>query len=271
VVDGACSRNALLPDCHNLSDSQVTEIPTLPAARAILLIYSDTFGLGGVQMKKLLIAAIAAATFCATSALAADLPTKAPAIAAPVPMLNWTGFYIGIEGGGAWGTSRHDFPGGFGTHSPFDVSGGLFGGTVGYNWQAGNFLLGLEGDLSWASSKGSTVGVTPCTGGPCTSNLTWLGTARGRAGYVFGMWMPYVTGGLASGNLDTCENLTCSSDTHTGWTIGGGIEARFMGNWSAKAEYLYADLGSHNAYFFIAQHTATLTENIVRFGLNYKF
>ena len=85
------------------------------------------------------------------------------------------------------------------------------------------------------------------------------------------MWMPYATGGFAFGNVDTCENVTCSSDTHTGWTIGGGIEARFMGNWSAKAEYLYADLGSHNAYFFIAQHTATLTENIVRVGLNYKF
>ena len=221
-------------------------------------------------MRRWLVAFIAGVSTIAVTqiASAADMPVKAP-MAVAAPQYNWTGLYIGIEGGGAWGTSRHDFTGG--THSPFDVSGGLLGGTVGYNWQAGNFLFGLEGDLSWASSKGSTVGVTPCTGGPCTTNLTWLGTARGRVGYVFGMWMPYVTGGVASGNVNTCENLTCSSDTHTGWTFGGGVEARFMGNWSAKAEYLYADLGSHNAYFFIVPHTATLTENIVRVGLNYKF
>jgi outer membrane immunogenic protein len=203
-------------------------------------------------------------------ALAADMPVKAPAAVA-APIYNWSGIYVGIEGGGAWGNSKHDFPGGAGTHSWFDVSGGLAGGTVGYNWQAGPLLAGLEGDVSWASSSGSTVGISPCTGGPCTTKLTWLSTVRGRVGYVAGAWLPYVTGGLAFGNVGTCENLTCSNDTHTGWTIGGGVETRIMGNWSAKAEYLYADLGYHSAYFFIAQHTATLTENIVRLGLNYKF
>jgi outer membrane immunogenic protein len=222
-------------------------------------------------MKKLFLAGIVVSTFCAASAVAADLPTKAPvSTAAPAPILNWTGFYVGIAGGGAWGRSTHDFTGG--THSSFDVSSGLVGGTVGYNWQAGHFLAGLEGDLSWASSSGSTVGSpTLCTGGPCTTKLTWIGTARGRVGYVFDMWMPYVTGGVAFGNVGTCENVTCSSDTHTGWTIGGGIEARLMANWSAKAEYLYVDLGNHSAYTFIVPHTATLTENIVRVGLNYKF
>jgi outer membrane immunogenic protein len=85
------------------------------------------------------------------------------------------------------------------------------------------------------------------------------------------MWMPYVTGGVAFGNLNTCENVTCSNDIHTGGTVGGGIEVKLMANWSAKVEYLYADLGRHSAYFFVVPHTATLTENIARVGLNHKF
>jgi len=222
-------------------------------------------------MKKLLVAGIAVAAFCGVPALAADLPTKAPAYSPPpTPMFNWTGFYVGIEGGGTWGSSTHNFTNG--THSPFDVSGGLVGGTIGYNWQAGHLLAGLEGDLSWASSSGSTVGSpTLCTGGPCTSKLTWLSTIRGRFGYVADTWMPYVTGGVAFGNVDACENVTCSSATHSGWTIGGGIETRLAPNWTGKIEYLYADLGWHSAYTLFVPHTVNLTENILRVGLNYKF
>jgi outer membrane immunogenic protein len=222
-------------------------------------------------MRRLLFGFIACVSMIAVTqfASAADMPAKAP-MAVAAPQYNWTGFYIGIEGGGAWGSSRHDFT--TGTHSSFDVSGGLVGGTVGYNWQINQFLVGVEGDLSWASSKGSTVGTpTPCTGGPCTSELTWLGTVRGRLGYVAGMWMPYFTGGFAFGGLDTCENVTCATNTRTGWTVGGGVEAKFTPNWSAKIEYLYADFGNEGAYFFILPHTATLTENFVRAGLNYRF
>jgi outer membrane immunogenic protein len=219
-------------------------------------------------MRRLIVTAIAAAAFCAP-AFAADLPVKAPASAAPAP--NWTGLYVGIAGGGAWGSSTHDFlP--LGTHGSFDVSGGLFGGTLGYNYQAGQFLAGIEGDLSWASSSGSTAGApTLCTGGPCTTKLNWLSTVRGRVGYVMGAWMPYVTGGVAFGDLKACENVTCSSSTEAGWTIGGGVEAMFAPNWSAKVEYLYADFGSNAAYFLFVPHTVSLTENIVRVGVNYKF
>jgi outer membrane immunogenic protein len=202
----------------------------------------------------------------------------ASAAAAPVPMFDWTGSYVGVEGGGAWGSSTHNFSNGIinGTHDPFGLSGGLVGGTIGYNWQVGSMIAGLEGDLSWASSSGSTLGTpTACTGGPCTSKLTWLGTVRGRIGYAVGKWMPYVTGGLAFGHVDACENVTCSSDTHTGWTIGGGIEAKLTANWSAKAEFLYVDLGSASAYTLAAfptfPHTEITTQNILRVGLNYKF
>lgn len=222
-------------------------------------------------MRRLLTGFVAGLSiFAATQlALAADMAVKAPTAVA-APLYNWAGLYVGIEGGGAWGNSTHDFTGG--THGSFDVSGGLLGGTIGYNWQAGQFLVGVEGDMSWASSDGSTVGVpTPCTGGPCTTKLTSLGTIRGRIGYVVGMWLPYVTGGFAFGDVHACENVTCNSDSRSGWTIGGGVEAKVMGNWSVKAEYLYVDLGTQNTYFFIVPHTLNLTENIARLGLNYKF
>jgi outer membrane immunogenic protein len=224
-------------------------------------------------MRRLLLGLIATVSTIAVTqfASAADMPVKAHVSAAP-PIYNWTGLYVGVEGGGAWGSSTHEFPGGTGTHGPFNVNGGLLGGTIGYNWQMGQLLAGVEGDISWASVNGSTIGLTTlCTGGPCTTKLTWISTVRGRIGYVAGAWMPYITGGAAFGNVNTCENLTCSSDTHTGWTIGGGVETKLMANWSAKAEYLYADLSRQNAYFFIAQHTVSLTENIFRLGLNYKF
>jgi outer membrane immunogenic protein len=223
-------------------------------------------------MRRLIVAALSIAALYGAPAHSADLAVKAPAYVAPTPVANWTGFYVGIEGGGNWGRSTHDYlP--FGTHGPFDVSGGLVGGTIGYNQQMGQFLAGIEGDLSWASSSGSTPGAPTslCTGGPCTTKLTWLSTVRGRLGYVAGMWLPYITGGGAFGNVNTCENLTCASATYSGWTLGGGVEAMFAPNWSAKLEYLYADFGSQNAYVFIVPHHVSLNENIVRAGVNYKF
>ena len=114
-------------------------------------------------MKKSLLAGVAVAALAlgALPATAADLSNR-PVYKAPVSVptvYNWTGFYVGVSGGGAWGTSEHTFPGG--THGPFDISGGLVGGTVGYNWQSGNLVLGLEGDYSWADIHGSTTGVPP--------------------------------------------------------------------------------------------------------------
>jgi outer membrane immunogenic protein len=220
---------------------------------------------------KCVVALFGISTLLFSTANAADLPNR-PAYQAPaiVPVYNWTGFYVGVEGGGAWGSTRHDFT--VGSHGSFDVNGGLAGGTLGYNYQMGQFLAGIEGDISWASIHGSAVGTpTPCTGGPCTSKLTWLSTVRGRLGYVAGNWMPYATGGVAFGNVDACENVTCSSATYTGWTAGGGLEATFAPNWSVKVEYLYADLGSHNAYFLFVPHTVDFKTNILRAGLNYKF
>jgi outer membrane immunogenic protein len=216
--------------------------------------------------------AMLAALFMAGQAAAADLgprqmPTKAPYYPPPY---NWTGFYLGINAGGAWGTSSWNsaaFPTG-----DFDVSGGLVGGTIGYNVQYGQTVLGLEADINWTDISGSTN--TLCPAGCETSN-SWLGTVRGRLGFAFDRFMPYFTGGLAFGDIDANRNvLGGASSTETGWTLGGGVEFALAGNWTAKAEYLYVDLGDFDCGFAcgaVPPDKVDFTTSIIRAGLNYRF
>ena len=190
----------------------------------------------------------------------AEMPVKAPEYVAP---FSWTGFYVGINGGGAWGHSNWS-----GTGTGVNTSGGLVGGTVGYNWQAGPTVFGLEGDLDWAGVKGTST----CGGLSCETKNDWLGTFRGRVGYAFNRVMPYVTGGLAVGNIKATSPLGSNDQTRAGYTLGGGIEANIIGPWSAKIEYLYADLGKSNcAACTVGGTDVSFHENIVRAGINYHF
>ncbi|HKS86834.1 MAG TPA: outer membrane protein [Pseudolabrys sp.] len=218
-------------------------------------------------MKKLLLAGVALIALGTAVASAADIarrqmPAKAPAYIPP-PVYNWTGFYVGINGGGAWGRSDFSDPLASGH---FKTSGGLVGGTVGYNWQVNQVVFGLEGDVDWSDIRGSTIcgGVTSCN-----VRNNWLGTARGRLGYVFDRIMPYVTGGLAVGDIKTSiAGVGDARDTKAGWTAGGGIEAAIAGPWTAKVEYLHVDLGRGSA---ILGSDAKFNADIVRAGLNYRF
>jgi outer membrane immunogenic protein len=191
----------------------------------------------------------------------AEMPVKAPSYVAPY---SWTGFYVGINGGGGFGRSNWS-----GAGTDFNTSGGLVGGTVGYNWQNGPAVFGLEGDVDWSGIKGSGT----CGGLACETRNDWLGTFRGRLGYAFNRVMPYVTGGLAVGNVKASNAFGSSDETRAGWTLGGGIEANIVGPWSAKVEYLYADLGKTNcaACAVPAGTDASFHANIVRAGLNYRF
>lgn len=225
-------------------------------------------------MKRYLLACtcIAAVIGLVGTASAADLPrqmpVKAPAYMAPI--YNWTGLYIGINGGGGWGSSTWD---GSGARS-FDLSGGLIGGTLGYNWQFGTWVVGLEGDADWSNIKGST-NAAGCSGGfTCETENSFLSTIRGRLGYAADRWMPYVTGGVAIGNIKaTSPGFAGVDETQVGWTLGGGVEFALAQNWTAKAEYLYVDLGNtacSASCGFVANHV-DFTSSIVRGGLNYRF
>jgi outer membrane immunogenic protein len=217
-------------------------------------------------MKKFLLASVCMLALGVTAASAADLgrprpmPQKVPVYVAPP--FSWTGGYIGINGGGGWGRSSFSDP--FATGS-FDNSGALVGGTLGYNWQSQQIVFGVEGDMDWSDFRGSA----PCAGTSCETRNNWLGTVRGRLGYSFGEFMPYVTGGLAVGDIkNSIAGVGDADVTKAGWTVGGGLEAHISGPWSAKVEYLYVDLGRGAS---VVGSDASFHTNIVRAGLNYHF
>jgi outer membrane immunogenic protein len=191
-----------------------------------------------------------------------------PAYVAPIAY-NWSGFYVGINGGGGFG--RSDWSG-FGTGG-FDVSGGMVGGTIGYNYQAGPWVFGVEGDLDWTNLNGSTT-AGGCGVVACETRNSWLGTARGRVGYAWDRVLAYATGGLAVGDIEANRaGFSSVKDTNAGWTVGGGLEFGLTQNASIKGEYLYVDLGSLNCGTGVcgAATDVSLKSHVVRGGLNFRF
>jgi outer membrane immunogenic protein len=220
-------------------------------------------------MKRAFVAGIALLAL-AGSASAADL-SPAPYYSAPhflPPVYSWTGFYLGLNGGGAIGRSNWDTTGGF------NISGGLVGGTVGYNYQIGNAVVGVEADGDWAGIRGTTA--SGCPAG-CTTSDSWLSTVRGRVGYAADRFLPYITGGAAFGNINASTAGLNNSSTNAGWTIGAGIEFAITGHWTAKMEYLFVDLGSFNcglncgAAAGTASDNVSFSANVIRAGVNYRF
>jgi outer membrane immunogenic protein len=238
-------------------------------------------------------------------------PAMAADVAAPAPAFTWTGIYIGGYGGYGWGhsgvTGTLDPNSGFGwsgtntqpaynaTLSPGLRPGGFTGGgTIGANWQAGVFVLGLEGDFgAFNLSDAVTAAVRPQSHAALTSNTTvradWLATVRGRIGWAAGQWLPYVTAGAAFANSSFkqvnsyaiessggIENFS-AANLRVGWVAGAGLEYAFTPNWSAKIEYLHLDFGTSAATGIIpvqsvnVSHAADFTSDVVRAGINYKF
>lgn len=224
-------------------------------------------------MKRLILTACAAlvAAAVALPAFAADLPRKAaPYYVAP---FSWTGFYVGLNGGYGWAKSDWSSIITSGSVSP---KGWLLGGTLGYNMQTGVWVWGLEGDIDCSTIKGSTVGGTGVCGSGvgCETRNRWLATARGRVGYSFDRWLPYITGGAAFGDVKMTPNTGLSeTKTKIGWTLGAGVEYAFLGAWSAKLENLYADLGKStcSAASCGVDTDVTFKTNIVRADVNYRF
>ena len=120
----------------------------------------------------------------------------------------------------------------------------MIGGTVGYNWQFAPMGVRPRGRRRLDQHQGSSTAA--CAAGCETSN-SWLATVRGRVGYAFDRFLPYITGGLAVGDIKASRpGFAGGDDTNVGWTVGGGLEFVIAGNWTAKAEYLYVDLGKFN-------------------------
>jgi outer membrane immunogenic protein len=252
------------------------------------------------------------------AASAADLPSARYAPVAPiVPVFTWTGFYIGVNAGVAWQDQNNDAifvpPGTFGPGTGnFFVSGvggnndAVFtgGGQIGYNYQAGGWVFGIEADLQWADMNNNNnfntgfVAVGLPAGfvfASANNGLEWWGTVRGRVGFAWDRALLYATGGFAFGGGGGNNNTFCGvafgcgggDDTRTGWTVGGGLEYAFTNNWTVKIEGLYVNLdggGSNNGLLgfvngvpvflppgFVTNRVEDNTFGVVRVGLNYKF
>jgi outer membrane immunogenic protein len=233
-------------------------------------------------MKRLMAFAMLAAgiTLGALPSYASDLPAQArtaPVYKAPPANIpyDWSGFYLGINGGYNFGRSSWSDPAAGADSGTFSTKGGLLGAQVGYNWQVGRTVLGVESDIDWTKTSGTTASGSVCAsdgGGQCESKQSWFGTTRARLGYAFDRFLPYITGGAAYGDVKAVQPSGTSSDTKLGWAAGAGIEYGINKNWSAKAEYLHLDLGTAT-FMGLASGTNTLqvpmTDEIVRAGLNY--
>ena len=252
--------------------------------------------------KNILIGAVTALVLGPTAVLAADLPMKAAPV--PPPIYDWTGFYIGVSGGGSIGASDHlDRATGVSDAAGYNIKGGMAGGTLGYNWQIGSFFVGFEGDASWVSEVGSNLDLGPtglalaaATGAPPIAGApplnatpqpqfssftkeTWLATARARFGYAVNNLLFFTTAGYAgagvqAGIYDTAHTLLASSSsTRNGWTAGGGIEWGFAPNWSTKFELLYMKFNTvaFNTNVAEGPRTVPLDDTVARIGINYRF
>ena len=239
-------------------------------------------------MRKFLVGTVGlAALAMAAPALAADMAVKAPPPPVMVPIYNWTGFYIGANGG--WGQSHNcwDFvpvagaviPGGCN-----DRSGGLIGGQLGYRWQTGQFVFGLEGQGDWADLSSSRVSLI----NPLFSTQTktdGLGLFTGQIGYAWNASLFYLKGGAAvtSNRFDILNTLgggsvASASSTRWGGAVGVGWEFGFTPNWSFGAEYDHLFMGNSNNSFSVANPIVAGALNrisqdvdMVTLRVNYRF
>jgi outer membrane immunogenic protein len=217
-------------------------------------------------MKKILTLIALAGSVAAASA--ADMPQSAPYTPAPVvvsPAYNWTGFYVGAMGGAGWSTSQG-----------VDFKGGFAGGTIGANAQFSNFVLGAEVEGAWASigqTSSLLFGLVSAT-----DTIQAFGSATVRAGFAIDNVLIYGKGGFAAArnNLKFTGPGGSLSDTesHLGYTAGGGIEYGFTPNWSAKVEYLWAHYQSANYFASLLPPgvpSGAFDVSTVKFGINYRF
>jgi outer membrane immunogenic protein len=212
-------------------------------------------------------------------AMAADMPVKA--VAPVVVPASWAGFYIGAHAGVAWQKAHNSSPYFIGDGvDDTKKTGFIGGGQIGINFQSGNVVYGLEGDISGLSGKGTATGVT--NGYTASNQIRWLSTIRGRLGVAAGNTLIYGTGGVAFGGVrnstvyfpPVAAANTSESKTRVGWAAGGGIEHMWSRNWTIALEGLYVDLGKKTIVNPITTAKTTTFSNkavIGRVKVNYKW
>jgi outer membrane immunogenic protein len=263
-------------------------------------------------MKRIVVGLAAVAVILGTPAFAADMEVRAAPPPPPPP--SWTGFYIGVNGGWGWSSfdtafvpdpngefiAVGDLAGSRTFNTPTD--GGVFGGQIGYNWQTGNWVLGVEGDFDAASisSTQNSIGNSPNSPAlpvtnvvSATQKIDWLASTRARIGALWGPGLLYFTGGGAWEGVKSDLVVSIFGDTATsnvsstrsGFVVGGGYEWRLAQHWTARGEYLFYDFAATNTSNLtlpdcnlitpgkcnVALTTGKNNISVGRVGINYNF
>jgi outer membrane immunogenic protein len=249
-------------------------------------------------MKKVIVAA-ALASLVATPALAADMLVKKAPPPPPAPTWSWTGFYVGANVGGGWAKSDWfedvSGSGGGGPAGFQDASirapGVLGGGQMGYDWQTGWTVFGIQADADAAGLRGSNTSCFPEVTGAtqsCNTKIDAMGTVTGRIGAAFDRTLVYVLGGFAweherlanpGNSIPSLQPFNAVfSGTRAGATVGAGLERALTGNWSAFVQYNYISFGRRALMFTdldgtVPPFTEIIREDIhvIKVGLNYRF
>jgi outer membrane immunogenic protein len=251
-------------------------------------------------MGKLLAGVTGLVVLAGTSAMAADIPRKAPPPPPPA-IFTWTGFYVGGHLGWGWGESdsrvleadNNFFPQGTILHNDFD--GFIGGGQAGFNFQTGLLVFGVEGQVSWSGITGDSRRDAILLANrhiETHANVDWVATLTGRVGIAAGNALFYVKGGAAWAEFESTTHSFITStrtlvqtvsggETRDGWTVGAGVEWGIAGNWSFKGEYNFLDFGTDRivrsgrtipAGVPVTRfRDAELELHIVKFGINYRF
>lgn len=221
-----------------------------------------------------------AALLSTTSVYAADLAMKPVEPEAPVVTpYDWTGPYLGLHAGYGWGSEKDDQSRLFPVRQPqvpgdnFDINGFIGGAHLGYNYQINQFVLGAEADIDFADLDGSQR--YSYQSGTVTGTIGLhsdvQGSARLRAGFAIDNLLLYVTGGVALANAELKVNGSSDSNTHFGWTVGGGAEYAFTPNWIGRAEVRYSDFSKKSYQTPDGKVNAGWDQTTATLGISYKF
>jgi outer membrane immunogenic protein len=240
-------------------------------------------------MKRTLLATVSLGLLALMSpALAADLPAYTKAPAAVSPLYDWSGFYVGVFGGGGFGNHNinNGTPNGFANFIfNYDSSGAVAGGDVGYQLQSGQYVIGVEANGMWSGIKGSDASQLATIGVTDTDNLRWTGSFVAKGGIAVDRLLLYFDGGWAYGDIvHTSTNpanvpAVDSFEVHrSGLTAGGGIAYAVTNNLIGKIDYRYYNFGTFNRAGLptftpngVVPYTDTTQYSVVTLGLDYKF
>jgi len=204
-----------------------------------------------------------------------------PSMRGPVPY-DWNGPFFGMSIAVGMGESKHTAS--FGDLTPrFDVTGGLYGLALGYNWQAGRGLYGIDTDFSISTVRGTSGYLAAPAGFLAETSQRWLSTYRGRIAYVRDSWMVYLTAGGANSDIkmiatEPGAGIGTETKLRWGWTAGVGVEAGRVHSFTVKAEYLFVDFNNPGYFnppatpgFINRAGGVPMYEHVFRLGLNHKF